>query len=186
VVPVPGVVRTDEHGATVSGRRIVSNDRLVVVEVPGHEHAVGLPRPGMALVGRVVSLDEASITVDPGRGGMILEIPRGVVSRIETSRRAPVGKRIVVGMGVGFLSGALGGAVLGVAGSDDDDFFTREANAAMGAVALGLAGSLVGGIVGAARAGERWEPIALSGQGPLSLQLAPAPRGVGLSLRCSF
>ena len=109
-------------------------------------------------------------------------IPRYMVSRIDQSAgRAP---QLLKGAGYGLLIGGASGALIGYATGDDTDCFvcfTAEQNAVVGAALLGVAGTVLGAIVGALSPGERWERVSLPAQ------LSVEPTGVSrATLSASF
>jgi hypothetical protein len=86
------------------------------------------------------------------------------------------------GAGIGFLVGAVTGAVLGpytVPGEGD----TAESKAVAGAVLLGAAGALSGVVIGALIKTDTWEEVPLEG---LRVSIAPRGGGVGVGVRLSF
>jgi hypothetical protein len=86
------------------------------------------------------------------------------------------------GAGIGFLVGAVTGAVLGpytVPGEGD----TAERKAVAGAVLLGAAGALSGVVIGALIKTDTWEEVPLEG---LRVSIAPRGGGVGLGVHLEF
>ena len=85
------------------------------------------------------------------------------LSRLEVSR----GQRTNGGRGalIGLLAGGVGGYIAGYAGGDDCNHgewicFDRRATGAMGAVAFGAIGSVVGAIIGHSTKTDRWVRLA--------------------------
>jgi len=111
---------------------------------------------GKRVVGTLVGLDAATLTLQPKGSTRTIEVPRAAITRLEASRRpSQRGK----GAGLGLLAGLGAAAVIGVmagdtCGPDSWLCFDKTATAAMAAVLTVPVGVLVG--VGAAR-GERWE-----------------------------
>ena len=97
-----------------------------------------------------------------------LAIPTTSVSRVDVSVPRTSGESARVRGGVGFLIGAVTGAILGYLQGGDPPLFGNEpflfsANekAVVGAVMLGGAGGIGGAIVGALYPGERWQRMPL-------------------------
>ncbi len=98
-------------------------------------------------------------------------------------------RKVLKSVGVGLLVGALSGAAIGLASGDDEGTFlafSAEEKAAMGGVALGLTGAVVGLIVGLVRRPDTWSPALPK---DLDLTVLPPVRNggagvqVGLTLR---
>lgn len=88
------------------------------------------------------------------------------ISRMDTSLGPqPYALR---GMALGFLSGAVAGGIIGALTYEPTDFLDSGigVNIAAGAVVLGVAGTVVGGIVGAAGRREGWSPVPLDRGAP--------------------
>ena len=83
---------------------------------------------------------------------------RGVAATRTVYRVVFQKRRLRAGEGIvgGFMAGIVGGAVIGylAPGSSDAWFDTRQSNAALGAVGLGIAGAAVGGLASAGSGGE--------------------------------
>ena len=92
-------------------------------------------------------------------------IATGSVSQLQVSEGyRSTGSRALRGGGLGFASGGLFGAVIGLASGDDDGTFfafTAEEKAVISGVLLGAAGFVVGAIVGLASNPEQWSSIPL-------------------------
>ena len=103
------------------------------------------PRP---LVGRVLARDSAVLVMRPGREGADLTIP---IPAIERHR----GRWAAAGFGMGLAAGFMAGAVVAFTseGSAGDADF-----APVGGAFLGM---LVGPVLGAIAAPERWHPVAV-------------------------
>ncbi|HEU4628971.1 MAG TPA: hypothetical protein VFS08_04475 [Gemmatimonadaceae bacterium] len=116
------------------------------------------------VVGTLVRRDSAAFVVRKDDGAL-LTVPTDVARALWVSRgRTDRTERALRGAGVGFLTGAVlaGAAVLVLA----DDLASDCDGCIMGApvVGLGIAGVLVtttaiGGVLGAAGAGERWQRV---------------------------
>jgi hypothetical protein len=143
------------------------------------------------VTGRLLELTEASAIVITREGAAPTTVSRTALKRVERSlgrrsRGAGFGRGFLIGLGTGIVSGGLTGLALG---SDrprpgawlDIRFSAKEKAAILGTI-CGLAGSVLGGVIGAVAPGERWVEVP---QGRLQLQLAPRPGGgaVALSLR---
>lgn len=88
---------------------------------------------------------------------------------------------VLAGMGIGLLSGAAVGAVVGLAAASRDRGFSRGGLVATGAMLFGIPGALIGAIAGSARS-DRWQRV-----GPVDGQVAIAATGVrGAAVRLSF
>jgi hypothetical protein len=147
---------------------------------------------GKRLVGTLLAMDEATLTIGLQDGKGVREVPRRAVTRIEVSRRP---SRKGKGAGIGALVGLGVGVAIGLASGDDcsrskggwEGFldgqiicFDRTSMAAGMSLLTIPAGALVGmGVAG----GERW---ARTTPDRLSLSVKPTRTGglaAGLSLR---
>lgn len=154
--------------------------------VPGAR--VRLAGPGVDGTYHVVHVVPDTLVVQRDSTAPTLRVALADLQRAEVSlgRRSAFG-----GFGRGFLIGAGAGAALGVASglaSGDDDqagWFAMSAGekAVAGGVLLGGAGGLVGGIIGLAARGERWEHAALPGA---RVSVVPAGRGVAVRIAGAF
>ena len=110
------------------------------------------PRP---LVGRVLARDSAVLVMRPGREGADLTIPIPAIERLEISRGHHRGRWAAAGFGMGLAAGFMAGAVVAFTseGSAGDADF-----APVGGAFLGM---LVGPVLGAIAAPERWHPVAV-------------------------
>jgi hypothetical protein len=124
-----------------------------------------------------VGLDAETLTLRASGQPNDLRLKREPVTRVEISRRrGNRGKAI----GIGFLTGAVAGVLLGATTASNDDFIVSPGVVATGAgVVLGAAGALIGL---ACSHGEKWETTSLDG---LHVALAP-PRGGGAALRVTL
>lgn len=89
------------------------------------------------------------------------------------------------GAGIGFLAGAVAGALLGPSLSECPSYGCDTSPAlqrAVGGVAFGLAGGLVGGLVGGLAKTDRWVELPLD-QVRVSIAERRAGFGVGVSVR---
>lgn len=149
----------------------------------------------VAVLGLAVSMDPDSLVVAPAAGNPV-RIRLQDIARLDTvaGQRSQFGRGLAVGLGVGAMLGGLIGAALytpceelgplacvfAVPGS------AGEA-ALVGAVAAGIACTLIGGIIGATRMTDRWGQVDLSPQsGSVHFSAAPTRRGVMVSGSITF
>lgn len=144
-----------------------------------------------AAEGLVVATDPETLTLSLPSGAR-REIAWSKVQKLQVSRgKRSTGKGFLRGAGIGLAGGALAGVVTGVMAGDDapcrDCWFRFSAGekATMGAVLLGGAGTVVGGIFGLAAPGEKWERVG-ERQFTLAPQVDPRGQGAGLALRFAF
>lgn len=139
------------------------------------------------LIGTLTAIDDEKVTVQRSNEGKAVEIRRDALTRFEVSRTR---SRKGAGAGIGAAMGAGIGAALGFASGQDCGAQNAPivcVSRGAGAAIVGLAGAVVGSIVGATRApGEKWEmadPDSLK----VSVSLVGGRRGGGgglvLSLR---
>jgi len=109
------------------------------------------------------------------------ECPLASVTRLDMSRGQKSHGRL--GAVVGFLTGALSGAVIGFSLGDDPPFLSREGEpfpfsagnkAAIGFLLGGGVGAIIGAQIGKAVHGEQWEEVPLE---RLRVSLAPQRDG---------
>ena len=89
------------------------------------------------------------------------------ISRMEASagRHRHVGR----GLGLGFVTGTLAGIALGAAGQHGEQ---RALDELSGAIGGALFGTIIGGAAGFAWRSEKWIPVYLPGQGPITNALS--------------
>ena len=152
---------------------------------------------GKRLVGTLLAMDEKTLTIAPGKGKGVLEVPRAAVTRIEVSRRP---SRRGKGASIGFLAGLGAAVAIGIAAGDDcgslpgpkeaDDFVARlNRNLCMDTTETALLASILtipaSTLIGmAAAGGERWGRTT-----PERLSLAVKPTrtgGLGAALSVRF
>ena len=138
-------------------------------------------------VGSVLELREDSLVIRPDGRADSLAIPLARVTDIELSRGLRTqGRR---GLGVGFLVGAGAGVLIGLTDGDDPPgaffSFSAEEKALMAGSMLGVAGAVVGGLVGLVSRTEKWSRVPL-GAATGRVGVAPRPGGVGLSVSLRF
>jgi hypothetical protein len=141
---------------------------------------VRITAPTLGLKRQVVTLDAVGGDTLLLGGDAVRAIPLTSVERLEVfeGRHGHPWR----GAGVGFLVGAVTGAVLGpytVPGEGD----TAEGKAVAGAVLLGAAGALTGVVIGALIKTDKWEEVPLDG---LRVSIATRGGGVGVGIRLGF
>ena len=103
---------------------------------------------------------------------------------VSTGRSSHIGK----GMGLGFLGGAVIGAILGAAThkscSGGPACFTQGGDALVAGLVVGLIGTLAGGAIGAVWQTENWERLAVMSV-KLGFRVAPSGTG-GLMVSATF
>lgn len=139
------------------------------------------------VVGRLVSIDETTLSVRPDGNAEPVAVSRSTLTRIDVSQRLGRKRR---GATIGLLVGALAGAVALASATEDcsrNDFvclFPREqqtTNTVLGAVVFGALGAGLGALVAP---GEKWESIPSQ---RVRLSLAPTPgRGVAAQVTIRF
>jgi hypothetical protein len=135
---------------------------------------------GAPVAGRVVYADSALVALRTARGAAPVQFGYGELGRLERrAGRESRGTSAGRGAGRGALVGLAGGVLLAAAtffsGADDRCgacYVSPTGVAAAGGVALTAAGTLVGGLAGAARPRERWGPV----RPPARVGLAPGAR----------
>lgn len=147
---------------------------------------------GGSTIGTLVSTSEDSVVIDADGG--LLYIPAASVRRLDVSRgRRNRGTGLLRGAGGGLLIGGVAGAVIGAATYEEcrsEEFLgcllspTSPAESAMwGGFVVGVVGAVIGGVVGLASPGERWQRTSWA----QSVSVVPAAGGgMGLSVRKSF
>lgn len=154
--------------------------------VPGAR--VRLAGPGIDGTFHVVHVVPDTMVVQRDPAAPALRVALADLQRMDVS----LGRRTALGgFGHGVLVGAGVGAAIGVASglaSGDDDpggwfAMSAEQKALGGGILAGGAGGLIGGIVGLAVRGERWERAAIPGA---RVSVAPAGRGVAVRIAGAF
>lgn len=133
----------------------------------------------------------ASLTADGlavrDSAGVVTEVPIASLKRVSVHRgRRSAGRGFLRGAALGGGIGAGSGVIMGLASGDDDaqyTFFalTAEEKAVLGAIVLGGAGAVVGGLIGALAPGDRWERVRFDG--PVTVGLRAGGIGVGYTYR---
>jgi hypothetical protein len=142
------------------------------------------------LVGTVVGLDEATLTLQRQGAKDTLQVPRGAITTLETSAH---GSRKGRGAAIGALAGLGAGVALGLAiGEDCSEVlgeleplfsvfcFSKGEMAAVAALLTVPAGALVGLAVAP---GEKWQRSSLE---RLSVRIRPARGGAALTVSLRF
>jgi hypothetical protein len=154
---------------------------------PGSRIRLSLPRDSSGAVvrrvGRLLAVRQDSLFLEEaGRKDSTLVLwPQ--VSRIEVSRSRR--GHTLRGMGIGLLVGAAGGAAVGLAAGDDPPgliSFSAGDKAALGGVAFGVLGSLIGAIAGSVPS-DSWVDVPVR---RVNVALFPARfggAGLGVTLR---
>ena len=114
---------------------------------------------GLAKIeGRFHGFEQDTLLVFLSESNEVAQIPRDQVRDFRVHRGS--GRHPWKGLGIGFGSGALLGAVVGLS-EGDDWLFSAEAKAAMGATWIGLIGGVTGLVIGSFITTEHWEQISL-------------------------
>ncbi|HEX8694785.1 MAG TPA: hypothetical protein VF746_20330 [Longimicrobium sp.] len=140
---------------------------------------VRVTAPALAIdrqAGRVASLSVDTLFLARGPERTLTAVPRGAITRLEVSRgRGERGKSALRMAGIGFLAGAAAGALFGLSCTDPE---CNEGLPAIGAAVGAGFGAIAGGVIGAARGREAWEPVPLGA----AAAAPPGGRGRGLAL----
>lgn len=140
---------------------------------PGDRIRVSTGRPPGGpdwIVGTLVEIMGDRLTLRPDREGRSeVELARDALTRMEVSRGRRAGSRWRRGLGLGFLAGAVAGAVVVPLAVDEEasDLSTGDA-VLLGAGYGGVGGGLIGTLVGFTIKVERWEEVPLAGSGGVS------------------
>lgn len=133
--------------------------------------------------GSLQGIEENDLLILPSEGKEVSRIPMGQVREFRVRRGSKT--QALRGLGLGLVSGALVGGLIGLAHGDDESGFIRFSageNAAMGAVGFGLIGGVSGLVIGAVSRTDRWERASIPAVNP-SVQVAPTGRlGVAISI----
>lgn len=122
--------------------------------------------PGGAVVGQLLRVEDAAFVIgagDPMGTGRVVEVPRELVTSVEVSTGAERGTGRGALLGAAFGAGT--GAIFGALTFEEPSFVfsSRGESAAIGAVALGAIGLLVGGVAGFLNRTETWREIPVAG-----------------------
>jgi hypothetical protein len=132
--------------------------------------------PSGRVVGRLAGLDADTLTLRVSGEPNELRLRRQAVTRVEISRQRGNRRKATA---IGFVVGALAGALLGATTTSSDDWISPGVVATGAGVALGTAGALLGL---ATSHGEKWETSSPDG---LHVTFA-VPRGGGAGLRLAL
>jgi hypothetical protein len=170
-----GLAQADEPARVAPGPRV----RLTAPSVSGQR-----------LVGTVVGLDDATLTLQRQGGKERLQVPRGAITTTEVSwRRSRKGKGAAIGALVGLGAAVVVGFALGDnCGNTVPELelfisfacHTKAEFAAATAILTVPAGALLGLAVAP---GEKWQPSSLD---RLSVRITPARGGARLSVSLRF
>jgi hypothetical protein len=138
-----------------------------------------------AVEGSVVSASTDSLVVESPTGTQTFRAPDLRDVRVSVGEQSRWAQGFFWGFGVGAVGGAAAGLV---SGDDQSGFirFTADEKALIGGVFFGMAGSLVGTVIGAASSGEGWararQPL-----GGGSVAITPVlGRETGVAVRLRF
>lgn len=128
------------------------------------------------VTGNLTGWENDTIAVGPA-GRAEQRIPLAHVTRLDVSRgKGVVASHVLIGAGVGMLTGTLVGAAVGHGACDD--CFVDALTTVTGAVVGASIGLVAGTIVGVAIKGERWRRVALERP---AVSVAPL-RGGGVAI----
>jgi hypothetical protein len=145
------------------------NAQTIVGVTPGDRVKVWVAfSEGIPLEGTFQEVQNGSLFFSPEGQTDAMEVPLDQVESVETF--AGTKRQTVKGMGIGAGSGALLGIVLGFASGDDEPCswvcFSAEEKAAVGGIALGITGGVIGLIAGALTTTDEWREVPLVGARP--------------------
>jgi len=170
---VPPGASPQGGGYQIPGHPVGRNREGVTLPLEGE--ALTYAVPGRALTGTLLAMDRESLTVKLGGGGEPVTVMRAAITRLEI--RQP-GRSRGAGAGVGLLVGGAAGALLGLAGGDDDPGIVSFSAGDKAAI-FGVLGAGVGALVGfAAGGGGSW--VGVDPAAGVRVSVGPA-RGDGIS-----
>lgn len=141
---------------------------------------VRVTQPGWKVKGLVLAADPETLTLAVEGREAPIHVARSHITRIEVGERRSVAAGAARGACRGLLFGGAAGLVAGVASGGENPGY----KAAYGAMVNGPFFALVGGVIGAAKPGEKWKPLA--GE-RVHVGVAPQRgRGVSVVMSVSF
>jgi hypothetical protein len=140
---------------------------------------VRVTQPRWKVKGLVLAADPETLTLAVEGRDAPIRLTRSRITRIEVGERRSVAAGAARGAGRGLLMGGAFGLIAGAASSKED----RGPNAVLSSMATGAFSALVGGVIGAAKPGERWKPLPT---GRVRLGVAPRHGGVAVAMSVSF
>ena len=174
LVGSPLAAQPDSGAGTASPALLGAREgqRVLLVE--------GRGRKQVARIGRVVTVDSATVTMIGERGDTARVATSAVRQAFLSEGRRSRGSAAVTGGAIGLvIGGALGYSAGSDCGTDSFVCFDRGSTTPVGAMAgMGL-GALLGAAVGG---GERWRALTLPSRTALELR----PVGAGLVARVTF
>lgn len=179
---VPGVASFGADVLSVRGK-VLDSDASTFTVAPENREAVLLPKPAATLRGRVLAIDDASLTLELAGSGRRLQVPRGAIERLEVrDGTRSRGKQALRSAGIG--AAAFAGLVLARATDDKCEGFeifcgSPAAKAAAGA----LLGGWVGAVLGATQSTERWRTVP---RDAFALAIRPARGEIGVAVAVRF
>lgn len=177
VLLAPNVATAQTPGALVEGQRV----RVAYRCSRAHDQPVecGKNRPPRVTTGQFMALDGDTLRLRSQKTGAELAIPAAHVDRlwVVDGRKS----HFWAGVGIGFLGGAVVGAVIG--STQEFCILSCGSAAGIGVVVGAPAGALLGGIVGALIRSDRWRRVRVN---DLHLSVEPQREGVGLSVSVAF
>ena len=134
---------------------------------------------------RVLSVRNDSLLLQVAPADTLAVALAGVTQLdVSTGRR----RHTLQGAGIGALAGVASGALLGFADGDDPPGFlsmTASEKAALGGATLGVAGLVIGTVVGALKVSDRWTSVPI-GAAPVTPSLQVGRSGARLGVAMSF
>lgn len=132
----------------------------------------------------VARVDEAEAQVYCDGGRVLTGLPWNSIERLDVSVEKK--GRAVVGGVLGFAAGAAVGAIVATAATDEDDWlFSTEDVMGPAIVGFGLAGGIVGALIGNSLKRDVWTPAPRPGPA-VAVEGGPARGGWGLGVRVTF
>jgi hypothetical protein len=143
----------------------------------------GVDPSSRRLVGRLAAIEGDELRI-AREGEPDLRISQSAIDRLEVSTgRASAGKRLLSGAGQGLFIGVVPALAVYLASGKD---WGWRLIGAYGVRYGAVIGPALGAIIGVASKGERWERVSAHAPARLSLDVIPARKGAGLSVRYAF